>query len=236
MLTKSSSFQKRLNDFFDASAQIKRVEMSIIDADILASRPLLAKKASLEPLLVRRSDCLRSEVEDFIKQTFHDNYGARPSSFPSKLITVISESGDISCAAGLRSEEDGFFSECYFDFSIEDVIFQKTGVSVDRAGLLEVSTLASCSPKNIVPFITKIVDYGESAGFDWAFFTLTQRLKLLLRRMGLDLVLLGRADIACVSDPERWGSYYRTNPFVYAVARRDLDRLCHRLYPLPVHA
>jgi hypothetical protein len=170
-------------------------------------------------LLIPEQHRLRSKTEQFIRDVYFEEYGATLGAFPLKLLAILDEQGNILCAAGLRTWKDDFFSECYLDEPIEAVLTQATGHTVRRESVFEISTFASRAPHLIVCFIGQIIEFGEAAGFDWAFFTLTRRLQLLLDRIGLELRPLGSADIARVSEPTRWGSYYERDPRVYAGGR-----------------
>jgi len=176
-------------------------------------------------LLVPENHRLRFKTEQFIRAVYLEEYKATLGAFPSKLLAVLDEHGNIICAAGLRSCHDGFFSECYLDQPIEAALTQATGRSVRRQSVFEISTFASRAPNLIVCFIGQIIEYGEAAGFDWAFFTLTRRLRLLLNRIGLDLTPLGSADSARLTDPTSWGSYYETDPGIYAGGRDSFSAL-----------
>lgn len=105
-----------------------------------------------------------------------------------------------------------------------------------RETVFEVTTIASRAPHLVIRFITQIIDYGVAGGFDWAFFTLTSRLHLLLDRIGLELVPLASADIARVSNPESWGNYYAMDPKVYAGGRDSLTKHFESRHLAVVHS
>ena len=107
-------------------------------------------------------------------------YGATLDGFPARMMAILDERGDILCAAGLRSRDDGFFSERYLDSPIEAALGRLRGEVVRRDRVFEISTFASRSPHSVPCFIGRVIEYGEDAGFEWGFFTLTNRLSLLL--------------------------------------------------------
>jgi len=78
---------------------------------------------------------------------------------------------------------------------------------------------SSRMPALAVSFVREIIAQGEVDGFEWAFFTVIERLKILLERMHLPMVHLASADPSRVPDPKLWGSYYDHQPQVYAVSR-----------------
>ena len=88
-----------------------------------------------------------------------------------------------------------------------------------RESIFEVSGLASRAPHRATQFLRYVVSYGELAGFDWAFFTATNRLRALLRHLGLAPLALTPADPKRLGDAQVWGSYYDAAPVVCAVHR-----------------
>jgi len=132
---------------------------------------------------------------------------------------MLGSNGECLCASGLRFAETGFFSECYLDVPIERALSEATGKKVSRTGVFEVTGLASRAPRVATRFLRGVVGYGELAGFDWAFFTATHRLRELLNRIKLPPLTLAVADPERVPDSEVWGSYYASAPIVCAVGR-----------------
>jgi len=172
--------------------------------------------------LLTNDDARRRSAEEFIKNTYAARYGARLETFPSRIIALLDHRDEILCAAGLRFLDDGFFSERYLDTPIEDMVSAISARAVNRSAIFEVTTLVSRAPLAIAEFIAQIGAFGENAGFEWTFFTLTRRLHLMVRRLGIAPTLLGEADRRLITDSERWGSYYACQPKVYAVASRRL--------------
>jgi hypothetical protein len=170
--------------------------------------------------ILTNNDARRHSAEEFIKNTYAARYGAKLEAFPSRIITLLNHRDDILCAAGLRFLDDGFFSECYLDAPIEDVVSAISARAVNRSSIFEVTTLTSRAPLVTAEFIAEIGIFGERAGFEWSFFTLTRRLHLMISRLGIDPVFLGEADRRRVADSKRWGTYYACRPKVYAVANR----------------
>jgi hypothetical protein len=170
--------------------------------------------------LLTDDDGRRRSAEEFIKNTYAVRYGARLETFPSRIIALLDHRDEILCAAGLRFLDDGFFSESYLDAPIEDVVSAILARPVNRSAIFEVTTLASRAPLATAEFIAEIGTFGEKAGFEWSFFTLTRRLRLMIGRLGIAPTFLGEADPRRITDAERWGTYYDCQPKVYAVASR----------------
>lgn len=173
----------------------------------------------MQILVLTQNHARRTEIELFIADVYRRHYGASLPTFPSNLIALIGRDGQCLCASGLRFAETGFFSECYLDQPIEDVLSEVSGGPVRRERIFEVSGLASRAPQRAAQFLRYIVSYGESAGFDWAFFTATARLRGLLCILGLPVLILGDADKQRAENPDIWGSYYDGRPLVCAISR-----------------
>ena len=169
-----------------------------------------------QTILLDTSHPKRKTAERFIRAVYDSRYGARLDTFPSRLIARFEADGTIDCAAGIRTEHDGFFSEAYLDAPVEEVLSISSGQIVRRSEIFEVSTLASQSPRATTGFIEAIGWFGETNGFVWSFFTLTHRLHRLVERLGLPLIHLGDADHRRIADRQRWGTYYGSAPKVFA--------------------
>jgi hypothetical protein len=176
--------------------------------------------------LVTNDDPRRRAAEEFVKHTYAVRYGARLETFPPRIMVHLDHRNEVLCAAGLRFLDDGFFSECYLDAPIEDLVSGISARPVNRSAIFEVTTLASRAPLATAQFIAEIGAFGEKAGFEWSFFTLTRRLHLMVCRLGIKPVFLGDADHRRIADADRWGTYYSNQPKVYAVASRRLRTSC----------
>ena len=169
-------------------------------------------------VLINESDVRYRDIEAFIRDIYHRSYFASPAKLPPKLIARYSKSGELLCAAGLRTPKDGFFSECYLDQPIERTLAAAIGRHVQRADICEVTALVSRSPQETGAFIDDVAAQITDLGFTWSFYTLTNRLALLLKRKGLSPIDLGPAEARRVASPETWGRYYLTSPRVFAIS------------------
>jgi len=170
-------------------------------------------------LVVPREHELRAHIERFIADVYRAHYQASVTTFPADLIAMVGEDGECICASGLRYAHTGFFSECYLDAPVEQVLTQAAEETVPRERIFEVTGLTSRDPRAATRFLRHVVAYGERAGFDWSFFTATRRLRELLERIGLYPLPLAIADPSRVTNAEIWGSYYAATPLVCAVGR-----------------
>ncbi len=173
----------------------------------------------MQILVVPGEHELRAHIERFIADVYREHYQASVTTFPPDLIALVAEDGRCICASGLRYAHTGFFSESYLDLPVEQALSQAAGRKVPRERIFEVTGLASRAPRVATRFLRHVVAYGERAGFDWAFFTATQRLRELLERIDLSPLPLAIADPARVANAETWGSYYDAAPLVCAINR-----------------
>ena len=161
-------------------------------------------------------------VSIFIRTTYLEHYGARLGTLPANIVALVDGQDRVLCAAGLRSAPEPFFSEFYLEQPIEALIAKRAGKPVQRAEIVEVTALVSRTPAVSVHFMRELILYGDMLGFNWAFFTATERLEKILRRMGLPLIDLAPAERERVPTPEAWGGYYDNHPKVLAIGRDNL--------------
>jgi hypothetical protein len=171
-----------------------------------------------ETIVIREADPLRDVAETFIRDVYATEYGAQLQSFPSRIFALLSDRGEIACAAGVRFQDDGFFSERYLDSPIEQALGVASRRTIARAEIFEVTTFASRAPRATAGFIESVGRFGEASGFVWSFFTLTRRLHRLVERLGHPLTHLADADHRRIPDHERWGTYCASEPKVFAIA------------------
>jgi Thermostable hemolysin len=171
-----------------------------------------------ETIVIREGDALRYAAETFIRNVYFAQYGAQLQMFPSRIVALVNDSDEIVCAAGVRLEDDGFFSERYLDSSVEQALGAASKRTIARGEIFEVTTFASRAPRATAGFIESVGNFGETNGLVWSFFTLTRRLHRLVERLGHPLTYLADADYRRIQDHERWGTYYASAPKVFAIA------------------
>jgi Thermostable hemolysin len=168
-------------------------------------------------VVVSRHDRRRSAVENLIRQLYWRRYRAVPS-FASTIVAELDHTGRVECAAGIRFGEESFFSECYLDRPIEEVLRTRVGQRVCREQMVEVCHLAGTKPGRSAPFIESLIDLLRGMGSEWAIFTAIKPLRNLLQRNRLAMVELALADKRRVPDPGSWGSYFEYDPRIMAVS------------------
>lgn len=177
-----------------------------------------------ETIVIREGDVLRYAAETFIRDVYAAEYGAELQMFPSRILALLSQRGEIVCAAGVRLQDDGFFSERYLDSPIEQALGGASTRPISRDEIFEVTTFASRAPRATMGFVQSVGSFGVTNGFVWSFFTLTRRLHRLVERLGHPLTHLADADYRRIPNHERWGTYYTSEPKVFAIASPSLAR------------
>lgn len=182
--------------------------------------------------LLRAGHPARAHTERMIRQVYASAYGARLGSFPPLLVAALDARDRPLCAAGLRTQHTGFFSECYLDAPVETSISTMAGEPVARGEVIEVTTLAGVAPGLALDLAAFVIAHARRAGMHWGLFTATAPLRRALARAGLGARDLAPALAERVSDAARWGSYYRTSPRVCAVAAPRRMPQPVRVFPL----
>lgn len=169
----------------------------------------------------------RREVESFVRSIFARHYGASVTSFAPHLLMLEQDAG-IVAAAGWRGAGTGpLFLEHYLDRPIEAVVAQLIGRSVLREHIAEASNLASEKAGSSLHIFTDLAARLDLRGYEWVAFTATRELVGIFARLGLPLLVLGKADPARLgAAAAAWGRYYETEPIVVlGRIRHGLDRL-----------
>lgn len=173
----------------------------------------------MEFVAVPPSSELRGAVEDVIRRRYWSDYQAVLRAFPEVLVAEVSSSGGIDCAAGVRFGHQPFFSEHYLDLPVELTLRREIGQGIDRKRVVEVCHLAAARAGHALPFVQRLIEFVCMANAEWAIFTATAPLRDLLRRGGVEMIELARAEIGRVLNPGDWGSYFEHDPRVMAVSR-----------------
>ena len=92
------------------------------------------------------------------------------------------------------------------------------------AGAVSLPTIPiSLYPDLAPPQVVVSCNYvgANSQDVESAIFTATRPLRGLLRRNGIQMLELGRAERSRVDDPDIWGSYFDHDPRIVAVVQHD---------------
>ncbi|MCR4377962.1 MAG: thermostable hemolysin [Rhodospirillales bacterium] len=172
------------------------------------------------PILVPKNHPARAEVEALIAGVYAREYGARITTFADLLIALPNSNGvsggGFWAAAGLRLGGD-FFSEIYLDQPIEQVLSKCWQPPATRDEIAEVTTLAAVHPNASHALFSAITGYLRGQGVRFAFFTVTERLAQMLKRVGVPAQVLADARAERIANAADWGRYYASNPKVMAI-------------------
>jgi len=172
-------------------------------------------------VVVSRSDRLRAGVEAAIRSVYAERYGALLTSFARTIVAEVNAAGGVECAAGIRFGREALFSECYLDQPIERILQSRCHRDFQRARIVEVSHLVGTNAGRSIAFVRDLIELLNSQDVESAIFTATRPLRGLLRRNGIQMLELGRAERSRVGDPEIWGSYFDHDPRIVAVVQHD---------------
>jgi len=168
------------------------------------------------PVLIHRNHPDRALVEGLIRDVYAREYAAKVDSFADQLIAMPNTEGGYMAAAGLRIG-GGFFSEIYLDQPIEVLLSKHWQPPAQRGDIVEITTLAAAHPHASQALMAGILGYARANNIRFAFFTVTERLHMLLKRVGVPAEELAPATAAKITNPDDWGHYYATNPRVVAI-------------------
>ena len=157
------------------------------------------------------------QAKNFIRQRFADVYGARIAHFLPQLLTLRDDNQQIHAALGLNRAADGhLFLERYLSLPIEQALSPYLDSKPGRQGIVEVGNLAVADRGASRSLIAALSAYLFARKLQWAVFTIGPLLINSFRRLGIELIDLGAANIDCLSLEEQadWGNYYTHGPRV----------------------
>lgn len=191
--------------------------------DVSASR--VSRPAGRRLRLHRAGDPGRGEVEAFIRDVYAEHYGADVRAFAPVLLS-LHDGDEMVAAAGYRHATQPLFLERYLDRPVERLLGT---TRPPRERIVEVGHLASRRAGEGRRLILELARHLGELQVQWVVSTLTEELRQVFARMGVQPIALG------IADPERlgtdaadWGSYYDHRPLVLA---GSLPHVLRRLAP-----
>ncbi|MEW6705393.1 MAG: thermostable hemolysin [Pseudomonadota bacterium] len=188
-----------------------------LQADALHRPPPLGAVPDKALRLHAATDPDRRGVERFVRQVYAARFGADLRSFAPVLVS-LRDGADIVAAAGYRPAAQGpLFLERYLPGPVEALLAPHHETPPERGRIVEVGHLAAGRPGEGRRLIRLLGPHLEALGFDWVVSTLTEELRHLFQRLGVEPIALGAADAALLG-PEAalWGRYYDHRPAVLA--------------------
>jgi len=172
-------------------------------------------------------DPQRGELESFVRGAFARKHAADVQSFMPSLLSFRDTTGTLCGVMGLRPAEFGpLYLERYLDAPVEGALSRAAGQPVPRRQIVEVGNLAGRNCRAAMRMVAQLPAYLLAQDFRWIVFTATRTVREILFGFGAPLVELARAEPARVAaSPDDWGTYYDTDPRVYAGHLPDSRRI-----------
>ncbi len=168
--------------------------------------------------LYREGDAGRGELESFVRHSFKHAHDADVQHFLPEMLGLRDGRGNLDAVVGLRLASHGeLFLEQYLDEAMEAEVSRLAGTVVPRDALVEVGNLSALSAGGARLLIIAVTWLLAARGLRWVAFTGTTSLANSFHRLGLEPIVLGRADAERLDDPDsNWGTYYELCPQVFA--------------------
>lgn len=152
-----------------------------------------------------------------IEGHFAKAHGAQMTVPAVRLAVALSQTGKLLGATGVRTADEGFFSQVYLDRPVAETLSERIGALVTNDDIIEVVSMACPKPLATLPLIEAIAAEGRRQGRSWGLFTATTPLVRLLGHAGVPLVMLAPARPERLVGASSWGRYYDSLPWVCAV-------------------
>ncbi len=165
-----------------------------------------------------KGDPQRGELESYVREAFARKHSADVQTFMPTLLSFRDASAALCGVVGLRPAADSsLYLERYLDTPVETALSAATGSTVRRDQIVEVGNLAGRNCRAAMRMVAQLPAYLLAQEFRWITFTATSTVRELLLGFGAPLVELARAEHARVAGGrDQWGTYYETDPRVFA--------------------
>lgn len=168
---------------------------------------------------VDESHPARLEAQAFIQDAYRRAFEAELHAFYPSIVTLRDREMRLLGALGARwAEGQALFLEHYLDRPVDRLIAAHSGRETTRDAIVELGSLALGRPLVTHAFMSLIGAWLEAFEVRWLVCALTDTLRRLFHRAGVELLDLAPAL------PERlgeqamsWGSYYRHDPRIVAI-------------------
>lgn len=194
--------------------------------DRLNALPAMARRAACPRTYGRtlrlgqagRDDAGRAELERYVCSAFARKHAASIQTFMPSLLGFRDGEGRLRGVVGLRNAAmERLYLEQYLDVPVESAVASATGRVVRRDEIVEAGNLAGGNCRAAVRMIAQLPTYLMAQDLRWIVFTATSTIRQILLGFGAPLVELARADgTRITSGVDAWGSYYDTDPRVFA--------------------
>lgn len=181
------------------------------------------------PLATRGSYHLMEAVDDvshrqlraFICEQFQTHFGAEVPDDTPRLLGIFDQDAELVAAFGIRTRDDGFFSEHYLGAPLDAALQTYTGETYDLSRVAEVSHFSIAKPRAFNRIVPLMAEGLSRLNFKHVVCTATGCMVRYFARRHLTPTILTEARVADLPKVVRdcWGSYYLKDP---AVAFGDL--------------
>ncbi|MBB1379019.1 thermostable hemolysin [Pseudoalteromonas sp. SR43-2] len=156
----------------------------------------------------RINDEHRSALENTVKEGFLVAYNATLTSFMPLLCQYTTNEGQ--CTLGLRQATSPLFIEQYLASPVEDFLNE----SISRNKIFELGNLCSTNRRATLAHFIIVNEALQSVGAKHLVFCATNKVRALLRLLGVTCTEIALASSFVVENPLKWGSYYANQPTV----------------------
>ena len=166
----------------------------------------------------RPGDPQRNELETYVCEAFRRKHGATVQTFMPTLLAFRDTGGGLRGVIGLRGAGHGpLYLEQYLDAPVEVALARASGQPMGRTDIVEVGNLAGGSCRAAMCMVAQLPTFLLAERYRWIVFTATSAVREILLSFGAPLVELAPADRSRVAGgADQWGSYYETDPRVFA--------------------
>lgn len=172
-------------------------------------------------------DPQRDELESYVRAAFARKHSADVQSFMPTLLAFRDASALLCGVVGLRAASHSrLYLERYLDTPVEDALSAASGQAVRRDQIAEVGNLAGRNCRAAMRMVAQLPAHLLAQDYRWIVFTATSTVREILLGFGAPLVELAQADRSRVAGgSDDWGTYYDTDPRVFAGYLPDSRRI-----------
>ncbi|MDW6094632.1 thermostable hemolysin [Vibrio rhizosphaerae] len=174
------------------------------------------RDSSMTLEMIGETHPMRYQIERYVAERYSYAFDANIEQFMPLFLALL-HGEEIQSICGYRSASEApLFLEQYLDCTAEKAVSEAFAQTIERSTLIEFGQLASFS-KGVSPFhFYLIAQRLVEMGYQWCICTVTDPLYALMKRLGLNPVVVAQADAQRVNNAEQWGRYYQLRPRIVA--------------------
>ena len=165
--------------------------------------------------IVEHDSKARAPLEARIRSGFGTYFDACIEGFMPRFAHYRHAGGATGVIGIRRASDEPLFLESYLNVPAESIIAEVTGTFPARDRIAEVGQFVVDDRDIVASFFRDLVPFLIGNEFDWVCFTGTDRIRVLLARIGFHGLPIARAEETRVRQTaDRWGRYYDFDPIV----------------------